>query len=354
MDIFLEKRVIENLTLTNYDIATYVALRNIYIPAKKEFFVTVDMIAYELFGINFPRRGTEHIKQSIFRLAEYGLLYVIKSLSKNAFIINGENLYFETYNAETKKGSFFIVVDSDEVKQIMSLNIGKTKYPLLRFFVNVIGTFSQISGVYEGISAKDSFVGYASQDSIGEKCNIDKGTVGDYFKILEQEKMLYVYRHDKISHKGGKIKVLTNHYGRYVDRKDIIQFALQYENHICPVRAADNANYNRSLMMKYRYIISDPKKYFTKYSQNEVLDIYKYISERNQRNQKLGLNDIKDLSIFEKLPCIISYHSSILGNNPTMKDTESENSTIPMPINDNVGLDYDDILSCFDDSDWED
>ena len=71
MDIYLNKEIIENLDLTNYDIAVYVALRSIYVSAREEFYISVRMIAYELFGCKIPRSATDHIKQSISHLAEY-------------------------------------------------------------------------------------------------------------------------------------------------------------------------------------------------------------------------------------------------------------------------------------------
>lgn len=55
MDIYLNKDVIENLNLNNYDIATYVALRSIYNSCKEEFYISSKMLAYELFGYDIPR-----------------------------------------------------------------------------------------------------------------------------------------------------------------------------------------------------------------------------------------------------------------------------------------------------------
>lgn len=53
MDIFLNKNIIENLDLNNYDIATYVALRSIYNPCREEFYISSKMLAYELFVVIF-------------------------------------------------------------------------------------------------------------------------------------------------------------------------------------------------------------------------------------------------------------------------------------------------------------
>lgn len=55
MDIFLNKKIIENLDLNNYDIATYVALRSIYNSCREEFYISSKMLAYELFGCDIPR-----------------------------------------------------------------------------------------------------------------------------------------------------------------------------------------------------------------------------------------------------------------------------------------------------------
>ena len=311
MDIYLNKEIIENLDLTNYDIAVYVALRSMYVSTKEEFYISVRMIAYELFGCKIPQRGINHIKESISHLAEYGLFEIVSSLSGSEFIINGKNLHLETYNNRTKEGSFFTVVDSDEVKQIMSMDIGKAKYPLLRFFLNVLGTFNRSQGVYDGLgTAIQNFVGYMGQDYIGGLSGINRCVVEDYFEILEEAKILYVYRHDKVQRQdGGQIKSLTNHYGRYADRASILDFALQYEDSLFGTSPADRANEKRSMMAKYGFILKDPEKYLPKYSDAELIEIYQYVCDRHKSQKALGLDDIKDLSVFDDVPCIVEYLS---------------------------------------------
>lgn len=54
MDIFLNKKIIENLDLNNYDIATYVALKSLYFSENEEFYISARMLAYELFGCDIP------------------------------------------------------------------------------------------------------------------------------------------------------------------------------------------------------------------------------------------------------------------------------------------------------------
>lgn len=301
MDIYLDKNIIENLDLNNYDIATYVALRNIYVSAKEEFYISVKMLAYELFGCNIPRSATEHIKESIFHLADIGLFDIVFALSSNEFIINGKNLYFDTYDYETGKGSYFTVISSEEVRKIMTLSSKKDKFALLRFFINVIGTFNHRVGIYKDIYfERINFVGFMSQDYIGSLLGINRGVVDDYFKLLEKEKMLYVYRHNKVQRQDdGKIKVLVNHYGRYKDKEDIKEFAIQYEDIVLHINPSERANDKRSLMAKYNFIVSNPEKNISKYSEEELIDIYEYVSARNERQKALNLDDIKDLSVLE-------------------------------------------------------
>ena len=305
MDIYLNKDVIENLNLNNYDIATYVALRSLYFSENEEFYISTRMLVYKLYGCNIPERALKHIKESISHLADFGLFDIISILngSSGEYIIKDKQLYLQTYDFETGKGSYFSVISTDEVRQIMLLPIKKDKFALLRFFINVIGTFNRSQGVYDGFGAIQNFVGYMSQDYIGDLSGINRGVVADYFKILEDEKLLYVYRHDKATNNmEGKLKSISNHYGRYRDKEDIKQFALQYEKTVFGVNM-EQSNQKRSLMAKYNHIVSDPEKNLGKYSRDELVDIYEYVSDRNKRQKELNLDDIKDLSVFDSVVC---------------------------------------------------
>lgn len=56
-------------------------------------------------------------------------------------------------------------------------------------------------------------------------------------------------------------------------------------------------------MAKYNHIVSDPEKNLSKYSRDELIEIYEYVAARNERQKALNLDDIKDLSIFERVVC---------------------------------------------------
>lgn len=65
----------------------------------------------------------------------------------------------------------------------------------------------------------------------------------------------------------------------------------------------EQSNQKRSLMAKYNHIVSDPEKNLDKYSRDELVDIYKYVADRNKRQKELSLDDIKDLSVFDGIVC---------------------------------------------------
>lgn len=310
MKIFLNSEIINNKNLNKYDIATYIAIRSIYRSKEKEFYISTDMLAYTLFGCNIPVRALGQIKKSIANLAQLELFEIIKTLnqSSGSYIIKDKHLNVNATKAATT-GNYFTVIVSDEMRTIMTLPCKNNKFALLRFFVNVIGTFDRGYGIYKDLDTKTNFVGYMTQEYIGSLSGINVGVVEDYFSILEDAKLLYVYRHGKAKYVKEQFKGLANHYGRYDDKEDIIQFALAYEKSIGlnPTKQSSNANHKRAIMAKYKYLISDPDKYLQKYSENELIAIYQYVSKRNKQQEDVEDGDIKDLTVLEQVPCIIEY-----------------------------------------------
>lgn len=65
----------------------------------------------------------------------------------------------------------------------------------------------------------------------------------------------------------------------------------------------EQSNQKRSLMAKYNHIVSNPDKNMGKYSRDKLIDIYEYVSDRNKRQKELNLDDIKDLSVLERIIC---------------------------------------------------
>ena len=324
MDIFLNKDIVENLDLSNYDIATYVAIRSIYHSAKKEFYISTEMLAYELHGRDIPERAIGQIKASIVHLAEFGLYDIVKIFNKQigSYVLKDKSLYFDT----NEEGVYFTIISSDEVRKIMTLDSKKNKAALLRFFINVVGTFNRKHKINTDTGTRTNFVGYVSQSYISTLSDINDGVAADYFKILEDAKVLYVYRHNQaIKNNDGKLKSITNHYGRFEDRAYIEQFAWEYEENILGSNTK-KANTKRALMAKYNFIVSDPEKNISRYTDDELVQIYKYVVSRNEKQQEIGLTDIRDLSVLENISCVQSYialQESDVNNTDTTTDIDN-------------------------------
>lgn len=134
MKIFLNSNIINNLNLSKYDIATYVAIRSIYHSNQKEFYISTDMLAYTLFGCNIPTRALGQIKKSITNLAQLGLFEIIKTLNQSAgsYVIKDKLLNVDTTRAIIT-GEYFTVISFDEMRMIMTLPCKNNKFALLLF-----------------------------------------------------------------------------------------------------------------------------------------------------------------------------------------------------------------------------
>ena len=218
--IFLKNEILENNEMSDYDIAVYVSLRNLYAGYGEEVLIDVDTILYDLYGDDFTkvgRKSQENFKKSIGHLKELGIIEIVRDLSRGRYIINMNNLYFEA-NAQNP----FTTVRKEEVRKIFTLqteeNVDNLK--LLRYFTMLMRT----------VNGKDS-VGYKSLDHLAKLTNISKKSVITYNKILEDNEVIYIYHHDMIYSTGNDtISSLPNHYGRYADKNKIEVYALGYEN----------------------------------------------------------------------------------------------------------------------------
>ena len=218
--IFLKNEILENKEMSDYDIAIYVSLRNLYAGYDEEVLIDVDTILYDLYGDDFTnvgRKAKENFRKAIEHLGKLGIIEIIRDLLRGRYIINMNNLYFEA-NAQNP----FTTVRKGEVRKIFTLqteeNVDNLK--LLRYFTMLMRT----------VNGKDS-VGYKSLDHLAKLTNISKKSVITYNKILEDNEIIYIYHHDMIYSTGNDtISSLPNHYGRYADKNKIEAYALGYED----------------------------------------------------------------------------------------------------------------------------
>ena len=218
--IFLKNGVLENKEMSDYDIAVYVSLRNLYAGYGEEVLIDVDTILYDLYGDDFTKVGRkvkENFRKAIEHLGELVIIEIVRDLLRGRYIINMNNLYFEA-NAQNP----FTTVRKEEVRKMFTLqteeNVDNLK--LLRYFIMLMRT----------VNGKDG-VGYMSLDHLAKLTNISKKSVITYNKILEDNEIIYIYHHDMIYSTGNDtISSLPNHYGKYTDKNKIEAQALGYED----------------------------------------------------------------------------------------------------------------------------
>ena len=212
--IFLRNKVLENEKLTEYDIAAYIGLRDIYTKDLGELLITVDTISCKLYGDYFTkvkRNTKENLRKSIIRLGELGIINIIKDYGKGNYLIDMESLFFVPSANDT-----FTTIEEKEVRNLLNID---DNIKLLRYFVMIIRT----------VNAKYR-VGFTPIDDLAKLAGISSKSVSTYNKILEDNKLIYIYHHDMIYSTGNDtISSLPNHYGRYKDKSKIKSYAEEYE-----------------------------------------------------------------------------------------------------------------------------
>lgn len=326
--LFLNNSVIKDLHLDNYDIAVYAALRSLYDTQMDLQVITYNMIAYTLYGNkNYTKYTVNHLKNACDKLESVGLIKKIDSYSTNEFIVDMNNLHFEQ---DTNKGVFYTVVTLEEIHRIMNIDTKKDNFAILRYFIILISSICHDKGTYNhssGYDAHTNFVGFMTLDTLSQWCGTTKARIIEYNSILEAEKIIYIYRHkqNRKDKETGQIMSFSNHYGRYEDKKWIIQFANEYVatfnlKETETLVRAEKSRVNKRYAAIYNLLAKDFNRYIGNFSDMELIETYKYIhcknicNEKELKNIEEGtaaydeiLNKIKNEDLFDDIPCVVAY-----------------------------------------------
>ena len=326
--LFLNNTVIKDISLNDYEIAVYVALRSIYDSQKGLQYITYNAITFELYNtLKIPRRSLQHIKNALNSFADKGLIKKTDTYSTTEFIVDMSSLYFEK---DVEKGIFYTVITLEDVNRIMNIDTTKDNFAILRYFVILISSICHDKGTYDhtvGCCEHTDFVGFMTIDTLANWCGTTKARIIDYNDILEKEKIIYIYRHkqNKKDKETGQIMSFANHYGRYEDKQWIIQFANEYvatfnlkENET--LVKANKSKTNKRYAAIYNLLVRDFEKYAGNYSNEELIETYRYIHGVNACNEKkldsveegsAAYNDIissiRNEDIFDDIPCVMEY-----------------------------------------------
>lgn len=339
--IYLKNKVISDKRITNYGLAVYISIRHIINNADTKYYINYDMISYNLCGTVSPSRYIMNgVKEGINNLIDMGLVSIVNKFSNCSYEVDLSKCFSE-------ENDYFSLVFDNEIKGIMNLGTKADKFSLLNYFVHLIGTFDMSKGVYDDIEYckyKTGIIGYMTIDYLARLSGFGKNTtqVKRYNKILEDNQLIYIYRHTEYIDKNGDFKSLPNVYGRYCDKSNIIKYADQFSNSkgIEPnsVKVSKAVTNNRrSLGAKYNFLYNG-----FAYSEEEIKEIYDYVHGNNKKynteiNKKLEQNYIsssdkdyidkleakmKDESVFNKYFFLFEKESAESGNGDILCDAE--------------------------------
>ena len=292
MDIFLSKKIISDLKLSNNSIGAYIALKKIhYSLEKSNYYISINMMLYELFGNNnYNRSAYKHIADGLTGLFRNKLVLITYKITTTEWIVDLSQLVIDTKKDED---NYFTSIREEELYFIMNYAFdsgkrGIDRLSMLRYYINLIGSINYNQGIYIDATGrqKNNFVGYMPQEYLYKLSGISKNTLIKFNEILESNKIIYVYHHKKNKQEeDGSYRAVTNHYGRYEDKEDIYKFAIQYEKEkgIADRLSDTVSNRHKALANMYREL---EKGKGQNYGDDLIREIYNYIHKCNKEIQK--------------------------------------------------------------------
>jgi len=255
------------------------------------------MIYYDLTeDDDLPRGIYQKIISGIDNLVDIGLIKILKT-GKYHFIIDKSNLVFDSQ----KEG--FLTIDSDEVLKIFTED--KDNFKLLQYYVVLISTISSNTSVNINGKSIGNIVGNYPLKRISLLANVSEKTAYKYNAILEDLKLIYVYRY--MHRPSNSDHYQTNIYGRYCNKICIESYVINNLKFLPTddiITHRKEVNYRRSMTQKYLAMVKNGKKYPTDVTKN----VYNFIIAENEKYQNLYessgdetyLSKIRDVGIFDK------------------------------------------------------
>lgn len=304
--LLIPKSISDSNEYSNYSIATYCLLQELSVPNQLPIqCVTCNQLVFYLTGEVSQQRNrmTDYIKCGIRELIDNGIITKLDEFSKH-YVLDCNNLWIDS-----SQGNFTKIYFS-EIQQIFSIkNINQ--FSLLRYFITLMGTLSGKITVYlENGEYKNCVIGNFTIDYLAQLAGISNRSVIEYNKILEEHKLIYIYRQkDFIFEEDNSIRQLTNVYGRYDDSEYIDMFAKNQKQYKDSYKYRKNnhekANSKRKFAQMYQQLLRGKGE---KYTEQEITDIYNYVITENKKYERMYekngyedyLDKIRDIDVFDK------------------------------------------------------
>lgn len=273
MKIYLKKDLVKDLD-TNA-LLVYIALRSMYHKGEEEFYVSVNMLCYRLVGnCSYSRTFKDCITSGLSTLVQRGMVVVKEKLNKTEFIINAEGLYFED--------CFFVGIDLEYIRMACSVDSRVDRGSLVKYLLTMVGTLCNDPYKFQDVQVRHmkGLVGFMPISYIAQESGISEQTALSYNTILEDAKIIYIYRHGHTYQDiDGNIKTINNNYGLYENKEEVLGYARGFARMQGYTLQQGDANKKRSLAAKYNAMQKGKQ-----YSEEEVQEILDYVNSKERYN----------------------------------------------------------------------
>lgn len=249
----------------------------------EELYFSINSIGYLLTGRFIDSQNDKKlingIKRGINGLIERENISVITQ-NKSEYVISGSSCY-----VDTKKFNF-VIIKLWEIQKLFSQ--GAYGFPLLKFYVNIIGTINGNSSSW-----------HMTQDDMAGQWNMSKRTVSEYIHKFEELKLLYTF-HSNARKTDGTFNRVSNVYGRYMD-KDIVEEEGKLYLAKVPNFPIKTFHVDRTaIKLRYNAFVNESKKY----KDNRVLvrELYDDCIKYNESFKDFPNENISflDMTVFDK------------------------------------------------------
>lgn len=220
--IIIDKTILHNTRINHNMFLTYIGLALVFNPRNYAAqYISLDMLAYALYAnTQYTKYTKNDLKDGLQGLIDIEIINVIQEMGIGKYIIDITQIGKVMSNNQ-------IFIDIKNIHQICNLRY-KSKHTLLRYYINMLYTIDANISYNVKSTLYSNFVGHKSIAYLAQLSHISPQTAMDFNEVLEQNQLVYIYRHPCYKNPAGKIWRLKNHYGKYHNKKIIEKYASNY------------------------------------------------------------------------------------------------------------------------------
>lgn len=272
---------------------------------KPEIYFNSTLLSIYAFGEDFTDKQRNIIVKGFNELVDSDIIKINKNIRNEIFICDISEVL------KIEKHQFYLSIYMEEFSKIINLNDNVNVCRVLKYFLNLIGTFDAREKTDVKYRHK---IGSSSQKTLSNLCKIDVATMIKYNKILEKNKIIHITKRKAAvvnQVQSGRIfKQVSNVYSRYEDKK-LCEEYIKEQGFIKNDKVFVNVvNEMRSLSQKYNYFArvykekqcEDLDKVQAAYEAGKQWNEYaKQDFEQSVKDgKKVDEPKYKDLSIFDQ------------------------------------------------------